>query len=48
MNAKLIRHGPRTKTEAGTYTVQLVVNDGFADSQPDTVTITAITGANLA
>ena len=30
---------------AGTYVIQLIVNDGFVDSEPDTVTITAITGA---
>ena len=33
---------------AGTYVIQLVVNDGFADSTPDTATITAITGAAFA
>ncbi len=33
---------------AGTYVIQLVVNDGFADSTPDTTIITAITGAAFA
>lgn len=29
-----------TPDVAGLYTVQLIVNDGFADSEPDTVTVT--------
>jgi len=33
---------------AGTYVIELIVNDGFVDSEPDTVTITAITGAAFA
>ncbi len=32
---------------AGPYVVQLIVNDGFVDSQPVTVTITASTGATI-
>jgi len=33
---------------AGTYVVQLIVNDGFANSPPATVTITATTGSTIA
>lgn len=37
-----------TPDSVGDYTVQLVVNDGFSSSIPDTVTITAISGTDLA
>ena len=37
-----------TPDQAGIFEIELVVNDGFADSAPDSVVVTAITGEEFA